>query len=427
MAKRWITAVAVMVLVAALVPAAFAQRPFDGVKLVVLSASDGAPGYKIISPYFAQFEQETGAKVEFTELSQTALHAKMATILAARSADADIFWTWSGITAEFAYAGLFKEIGSQITQAEMDDLVPGAMEAVSYKDKVYGMPKFFSIRSFYYNKRMFSEAGLDPTRAPRTWEEFVDAAKRVTNARAGRWGVLHDYGSNNSLMINFQEHLVLTGGRLFDNNDNILFTNEQGVEALAKIVELNKLGVVDPASLGIGEGPAKRARWIKGNNAMEWGWAADYRMSLDPAISSIVEQVAVGLIPGIRVRSAALTGSEGYALSAFSKSEKAAIAFLKFITRPAVQKDMSVRTGWYPVRKSVFNDADLTRANPLMLAAKLQSQYPTYRFAAPYTNEVNDLLGPQLLAAIKGEKSPRQALNDAANLIRPVVEKYKRR
>jgi multiple sugar transport system substrate-binding protein len=427
MVRQLLVGLTVIALAASLVPGALAARPFEGVRLVILSASDGAPGYKIISPYIPQFEQETGAKVEFTEMSQDALHAKMATVLAARSADVDLFWTWSGFTAEFAYGGLFKDMSDKLSQAELDDLVPGAMEAVSYKTRVYGLPKFFSIRSFYYNKRMFAAAGLDPTRAPRTWDEFVEAAKKTTNAREGRWGVLHDYGSNNSLLINFQEHLVLTGGRLFDNNDNILFNNELGVEALQRVVDLNKLGVVDPASFGIGEGPVKRARWIKGNNAMEWGWAADYNMSLDPSISSIVDQVAVGLIPGIRVRSAALTGSEGYALSTFSKNEKAAVEFLKFITRASVQKDMTRRTGWYPVRKSVFADPDLTKGNPLMLAAKLQSQYPTYRFAAPYTSEVNDLLGPQLLAAIKGEKSAKQALDDAAAQIRPVVAKYKAR
>lgn len=403
-----------------------AGQPYAGVRLVILSASDGAPGYRITSPYIPQFEQTTGAKVEFTELAIDALHAKAAQVLAARSSEVDLFWTWSGYTAEFGYAGLFKDVTSAIAAADKADLLSGAMDAVSYKGRIYGLPRFFSIRTFYYNKRMFREAGIDPTQAPRSWDEFVQTAKKVTNPSKGQYGVLHDYGSNVSLLIDFQEHLILTGGRMFDDRDRILFTNPLGQEALERLVELNQLGVVDPASFGIGEGPVKRARWIQGHDAMEWGWAADYSMSLDPKISAIVNEVNIGLIPGIRVRSAALTGSEGYAVSTFTKNEKAALDFLRFIAGPGPQKDMTLRTGWYPVRRSVFDDSALTSGKPLMLAAKLQSQYPTYRFAAPYTNEVTDLLGPHILAAVRGKETPRAALAAAAAEIEPVVAKYRR-
>jgi ABC-type glycerol-3-phosphate transport system substrate-binding protein len=68
-----------------------AGQPYAGVRLVILSASDGAPGYRITSPYISQFEQLTGEKIEFTELGQDALHAKAAQVLAARSSEVDLF------------------------------------------------------------------------------------------------------------------------------------------------------------------------------------------------------------------------------------------------------------------------------------------------------------------------------------------------
>ncbi len=405
-----------------------AGQPYAGVHLVILSAADGNPGYRITSPYIPQWEQMTGATVEFTEVAQDALHAKAAQVLVARSSEVDLFWTWAGYTAEFGPAGLFKDVTASISGAtDVKDLVPGAMDAVSYRGRIYGLPRFFSIRSFYYNKRMFQEAGVDPTQAPRTWDEYVQTARKVTNPAKGQYGVLHQYGSNVGLLIDYQDHLVATGGRMFDSKDRITFTNALGLEALEKYVELSRLGVVDPASFGLGESPAKRARWIQGHSAMEWSWAGDYSMSNDPKISAIVNEVGVGLIPGIHVRSAAITGSEAYAVSAFTKNEKAAIDFLLFIASPAVQKDMSRRTGWYPVRWSTFNDPAVSAGNPMILNAKLQAQYPTYRFAAAYTNEVTDLLGPHLLAAIRGQETPKAALAAAAAEVEPVVAKYRQR
>jgi len=421
-----IVSVVILVLVMLSFAMAFAStaKPYEGTKLVVLSATEGVEGSKIISPYIPQFEKETGIKVDFVELSQDNLHTRLATIFATGSSAADLVWTWIAWTAEFANAGYIEDITDWLTTEEWNAFVPAALDCVTYKGKRYGIPKFYSVRSFFYNKKMFREAGLDPNKPPLIWDDFVDYAKKTTNKEADKWGVLHDYGSNDSLMILFQEHLVLTGGRIMDEEDNITFNNDESVLALEKIVELNELGVVDPASFGIGEGPVKRARWIQGNDAMEWGWAADYNLSNTSKQSKIAGEVGAALIPSI-VTSGALTGSEGYAISKFSKNKEAAFEFLKFMSRPEIQKDMTIRTGWYPVEQSVFQDSEVREKNPLIEVVTEQLKFPTYRFAAPYATELADILAPELLLAIEGVKPPKQALDDAAKAVEEILIYYK--
>jgi len=418
--------VVILVLVTVSFAMAFAstEKPYEGTKLVILSASDGVEGSKTISPHIPQFEKETGIKVEFVELSQTNLHTRLATIFATGSAATDLVWTWIAWTAEFANAGYIEDITDWLTPEEWDAFLPAALNCITYKGRRYGIPKFYSVRSFFYNKKMFREAGLDPNKPPLIWDDFVDCAKKTTNKEAEKWGVLHDYGSNTSLLILFQEHLVLTGGRITDDEDNIIFNSDEGVLALEKIVELNKLGVVDPASFGIGEGPVKRSRWIQGNDAMEWGWAADYNLSNTSKQSKIAGEVGAALIPSI-VTSGALTGSEGYAISKFSKNKEAAFEFLKFMSRPEIQKDMTIRTGWYPVVQSVFYDNEAREKNPLINVVIEQVKFPTYRFGAPYATELTDVLAPELLLAIKGEKPPKQALDDAAKAAEAILKYYK--
>jgi ABC-type glycerol-3-phosphate transport system substrate-binding protein len=151
-------------------------------------------------------------------------------------------------------------VTGSISAAHKADLVPGAMDAVSYKGRIYGLPKFFSIRTFYYNKRMFREAGVDPTRAPRTWDEFVQMARKVTNPSKGQYGVLHNYGSKVSLLIDFQEHLILTGGRMFDDKDRILKTLALCCRGEVAVTHSNRLRP---------EGSAVRHEQVKCNNC-QW-------------------------------------------------------------------------------------------------------------------------------------------------------------
>lgn len=50
----------------------------------------------------------------------------------------------------------------------------------------YAVPVHSVMLVMYYNKQMFRDAGLDPERAPRTREEFLEAARAITRDTSGR-------------------------------------------------------------------------------------------------------------------------------------------------------------------------------------------------------------------------------------------------
>ena len=66
---------------------------------------------------------------------------------------------------------------------------------------VYGVPFHNSTPLLYVNADHFKEAGLDPDKLPRTWDELIAAAKKLTKRdgdRVTRWGIMmpsnYDYG-----------------------------------------------------------------------------------------------------------------------------------------------------------------------------------------------------------------------------------------
>ena len=53
-------------------------------------------------------------------------------------------------------------------------------------DKLYGVPMQYNLQYLYYNKDMFSDAGLNPDAPPSTFEELEECAKALTNVEEGK-------------------------------------------------------------------------------------------------------------------------------------------------------------------------------------------------------------------------------------------------
>jgi ABC-type sugar transport system permease subunit/ABC-type glycerol-3-phosphate transport system substrate-binding protein len=88
----------------------------------------------------------------------------------------------------------------------LDDLIaqnPGAADRVdpkvmevlrSYDGKVYALPYFQVAQGLYFRKDYYLDAGLDPAKPPRTWEEFYEYGKKLTEAKPGVWAFAFSMG-----------------------------------------------------------------------------------------------------------------------------------------------------------------------------------------------------------------------------------------
>ena len=69
----------------------------------------------------------------------------------------------------------------------LDRFFPGMLYDSMVAGEYYAIPFQKSTPIFYYNKDMFREAGLDPEKAPQTWEELAEYAAILTTD--DRYGV----------------------------------------------------------------------------------------------------------------------------------------------------------------------------------------------------------------------------------------------
>src|SRR4030042_6356321 len=118
--------------------------------------------------------------IEITVLENEAFKTKLTTVM--QSGDPpDIFQSWvGGVMNEYAKAGLLKDITPDLDAnggAWRNTFAPGALGVYAYKGKNYGVPWDMGMIGFWYNKELFSKAGISAP--PKTWTEFLDGVKKL--------------------------------------------------------------------------------------------------------------------------------------------------------------------------------------------------------------------------------------------------------
>ena len=118
--------------------------------------------------------------------------AKIRTALAANG-EIDSFALSNGEAAEFHEAKQMVEIvpagfGKKTVKEVVDMWTPGAIETCGgeWKGKYYGIPFELSNYVAWINTSFMKEAGLNPaTDKPKTWDEFVTVAKKLSKDEGG--------------------------------------------------------------------------------------------------------------------------------------------------------------------------------------------------------------------------------------------------
>jgi multiple sugar transport system permease protein len=156
----------------------------------------------------------------------------------------DVFKREANLFGDIAARGILMPLDEFLKADEdvpggvrLDDYAPGLWDSVRGPDgRIYGVPEATNSLFLAYNKTVFKEraaeltaAGLDPSRAPQTWEELKQYAKILTEyddrGRVTRWGCM--------ISAPFMEdelfyYVALNGGRVLspDGRTALLDTPE---------------------------------------------------------------------------------------------------------------------------------------------------------------------------------------------------------
>lgn len=124
--------------------------------------------------------QNPDIKVNIEFLENEAFKAKLPTLLQSKQRP-DLFYSWGGGNFQVrAEAGLLEDMsGYSATLSE--ELSQAGMNAFRIDDKQYGAPYMVSQVGFWYNKKLFKQAGVDGE-SIQTWDQFLAAIEKLKAA-----------------------------------------------------------------------------------------------------------------------------------------------------------------------------------------------------------------------------------------------------
>jgi multiple sugar transport system substrate-binding protein len=190
---------------------------------------------EVLTPVLADFTAQTGIKVNLEVISWNDLQTRIQTaITSGQGPDVlNIGNTW-GVSLQ-ATGGLM-EFGDAEMQAigGADKFVPAALATGGAAGTtVTSVPVYGLAYGLYYNKKMLSDAGVQP---PTTWEEMVAGAKKLT--KGGSYGMSLAAGSytenNHFAFINASQN----GAELFTPDGKPDFTNDGVVKGIKRYLDL---------------------------------------------------------------------------------------------------------------------------------------------------------------------------------------------
>ncbi|HEX2622629.1 MAG TPA: extracellular solute-binding protein, partial [Phototrophicaceae bacterium] len=156
----------------------------------------------------------TSTSTDYTELFNAALLASQ------QGSAPSIVQVEEGLTQLAADSGLFtaiSDLASEEQLASLDDVLPVVRNYYTISDKIWSVPWNSSNPLLYYNRDMFTAAGLDPDTPPTTFEEVTAACDAIMAKK----DELKITACINFPMVTwFAEQWVAMQGGLVANNDN---------------------------------------------------------------------------------------------------------------------------------------------------------------------------------------------------------------
>ncbi|GHO65191.1 ABC transporter substrate-binding protein [Ktedonobacter sp. SOSP1-52] len=141
----------------------------------------GDPGKSFLQGLANQYTKaHPNVKFKITVLENDAFKQKLTTVMQSGSPP-DLFTTWGGgVLLQYAKAGLVQDLSSYLQGSWGSTFDTSALNIYGDNGKYYAVPTDNGAVGFWYNKALFSKAGI--TTPPATWTDFLQTIKKLQSA-----------------------------------------------------------------------------------------------------------------------------------------------------------------------------------------------------------------------------------------------------
>ena len=301
----------------------------------------------------------------------------------------------------------------------LDPWYPLPLQLMKHNGKMHAMPGDYMTMVLFYNTEMFKAAGLDINKPPKTWDEFLIYAKKLTRDTDGdgkidQWGFGTVGAKSPGFSMRFGPFIWSYGADyLTPDMKQAALNTAAAKEAFKFFVELYTKEKVVPPGLTAMNPQEVRTQLAQKKVAMILGsgWTAPIVNKINPDLKAF-DVLKCAPAP-MKSKPATAIWLSSWVMSPNTKHAEEAWKLLKFIT----SKEMELK--WFMDNRVTSSRKDVSGVAPAILndkfASVMASQLPNGKVEPQIKQwpEIMDTFTTSVQESIVGMKSPEKALSEA--------------
>jgi multiple sugar transport system substrate-binding protein len=329
----------------------------------------------------------------------------------------------SGWTIPYGLTGELLAIDDIVQQQKIDlsDFLPAPMATGRVNGKLMGLPYRIEGHGFIYNRGAYREAGLDPDKPPKTWDELIEVSKRLTRRTSDgkqQYGLgVCGGGEVGNVIFRAMPQIWMNGGSVISDDLKRAVVNEPAaVQAIDFYTSpFTKHGIAPPSTLQ-NDGLAIRRLFIAGAVAQYQSGQFDIApiRKENPAL-----EIGVAKLPTPKGKDPAVVlGGWSFIIPRAAKNIAGAARLMGFLAQP---DNMGYYTDTFPARKSPMS---MPRFQDPILTA-FREMLPYARPVPPVRDwlQMVQIFFDQTQRILLKEVSPQEAMNEAAKAMQRLLDR----
>ncbi|HEX4145427.1 MAG TPA: extracellular solute-binding protein [Pirellulales bacterium] len=291
-----------------------------------------------------------------------------------------------------------------------EDLLPGILTNLRYRDKLYALPMNRSTPILYYNKDRFTAAGLDPNKPPATWQELREMSVRLTADDQTKYGFV----ATDSPWV-FESMVWSNGGELLvDGKPTFAQSGAAPLQLWADMVHLDHSARFAKGSFG--EFKSGRAAMVVDSTAL-----------LQAFVSQVDFKLGTAFLPRTEGTPNAVPTGGGAAVIPAKNSPERQAATWQFVTwfiKTQQAAEWSQATGYIPIRESAraqLETEGFYRQYPQFEVAIKQMAYAREAPQLPQWGAVWKIIENSMGTVIRDDMPALRTLKEAEQKVESVL------
>lgn len=312
---------------------------------------------------------------------------------------ADIAWI-----AELASNQWVLPLDHYFDDAMRKDFFANALEACSYKGKLYAVPIRTDAPFLYYRKDIINTP-------PVTYEELIALAKKHLADPGIKYGYVLQGYTYEGLVCNALEFIWNNGGSVIENG-KVSINSPQSVEGLQILIDMIHSGISSQDVLSFQEDDSIMA--FNDGSALflrNWPYAFKYFNASD---SKVKGKVGIAPLPkGPKgTASSGTLGGWNLVINKNSKNPDLAWRFIQWMSSYETLVLDNRLGGYAPTRKSVYNDPEVCRTTPWASDFKNIFETAKLRPVAPNYSSISESMQRNFSEALSGKITAKAAIEN---------------